>query len=239
MNDTLTQDLLEAFRRLDTCTVANAIETFGVRLRNEGFADSSIRCLFPRLPPMVGHAVTVRMRCSSPPPTGHSYFDRTDWWSFILTVPAPRVVVIQDVDERRGTGSFLGEVHANILLALDCVGAVTDGAVRDVQAVEHTGFHFFAGAVSVSHAYSHIVEVGGEVEVGGLKVRPGALIHGDCHGVLSVPTQIAGEIPRVTSRIIEHERKLIALCRSKGFTVEKLKAAIQAAEGAFSKEAKG
>ena len=34
-------ELVDAFRRLDTCKVSNAIETFDVRLRNEGFADST------------------------------------------------------------------------------------------------------------------------------------------------------------------------------------------------------
>ena len=57
----LTPEQLEALRRLDTCTVSNAVETFGLRLRNEGYTDASIRCLFPHLPAMVGHAVTVKI----------------------------------------------------------------------------------------------------------------------------------------------------------------------------------
>ena len=44
---------LEELRQLDSCSVANAIETFGVRLRNTGFADSTVRCIFPDFPPMV------------------------------------------------------------------------------------------------------------------------------------------------------------------------------------------
>ncbi|MBI3877365.1 MAG: RraA family protein, partial [Verrucomicrobia bacterium] len=132
MKISLTPELLEALRRTDTCTVSNAIESFDVRLRNEGFTNGSIRCLFPERRPMVGHAVTVKIRCSSPPPQGHGYFDRTDWWDYLLTIAAPRVLVVQDVDLQPGTGSFLGEVHANILLALGCVGVVTNGAVRDV-----------------------------------------------------------------------------------------------------------
>jgi regulator of RNase E activity RraA len=169
----------------------------------------------------------VKIRCSGPPPEGHSYLDRTDWWNYILTLPAPRVVVIQDVDEVPGRGAFLGEVHANILLALDCVGAVTNGAVRDLSAVESTGFHFFAGGVSVSHSYAHIVGIDGPVEVGGLKVQPGDLLHGDCHGVLSIPNEIAAEIPALAANIIEKERRLIALCRSSDFSLAKLRRAVR------------
>jgi regulator of RNase E activity RraA len=217
----------EALRRLETCAVANALDTFGVRLRNEGFTDAAIRCMFPRLDPMLGYAVTVKVRCSSPPTEGASYPDRTDWWGEILNIPAPRVIVVQDVDPRPGTGAFLGEVHCNILLALDCVGAVTNGAVRDLNAVEATRFKLFAGSVAVSHAYSHLVEIGGEVTVGGLKIAPGDLLHGDRHGVLSVPREIAGEIPAVAAAILEKERSLIALCRSRDFTLDALRKAVK------------
>src|SRR5262245_5419118 len=127
----LTTEQLEPLRLLETCAVANAIETFDVRLRNEGFTDATVRCMFPRLKPMVGYAVTATVRSSNPPPDRHDYMDRTDWWNYILSIPAPRVVVIQDVDQNPGTGSLLGEVHSNILMALRCVGAVTNGAVRD------------------------------------------------------------------------------------------------------------
>jgi regulator of RNase E activity RraA len=218
---------LEAIRRLDTCTVANAIETFELRLRNEGFTDGSVRCLFPGFTPMLGYAVTAKIRCAGPPPDGHSYLDRTDWWNYILTIPAPRVVVIQDVDKSPGGGGFVGEVHSSILRALECVGAVTNGAVRDLPAVQATGFHLFAGSVSVSHSYAHIVEIGCTVEVGRLKVQPGDLLHGDCHGVLSIPVEIAPQVPAVAARIIEKERKLISLCRSSDFSLEKLRRTVK------------
>src|SRR5882724_1236707 len=112
--------LAAALRRLDGCTIANAIERFDVRLRNEGFTDGRIRCLFERLAPVLGHAVTARIRSSTPPPVGHNYLDRTDWWTHINTVPAPRIVVVQDVDDTVGRGALVGEVHANILRALNC-----------------------------------------------------------------------------------------------------------------------
>lgn len=223
----LSAELLAELQRLDTCTVSNAIETFNVRLRNEGFADSSIRRLTPSAVPLVGHAVTVRIRCSNPRKDGHTYVDRTDWWTWLQSIPAPRVVVIQDVDERRGLGSFIGEVHASILLALGCVGVITNGSAGDVPAVGETAFQVFAGSVAVSHAYSHIVEFGEPVTVGGLEVKPGDLLHADVNGVLSIPRQIAADIPAAAARIIEHERRVIELCRSPQFSVESLRDAVK------------
>ncbi len=217
----------EALRRLDACLLANAIETFHERLRNEGFVDHTVRCLFPRWQPMLGYAATIKIRGSAPPTADGGFPRRTDWWDYVLSLPAPRVVVVQDIASRPGLGSLVGVVHMNILRALHCVGVVTNGAVRDIPAAESAGFHLFAGSISVSHAYIHIVEIGKPVEIGGLKIEPGELLHGDVHGVQSVPLDIAPRIPEIAARIAAKEQRLIALCRSPEFSLDKLRAAVQ------------
>ncbi len=227
MNPTkLTVEQIYGLRQLDGCTLANAIETFHVRLRNEGFADASLRCLFPGLPPMLGYAATVKVRGSAPPTADSRYPDRTDWWDYILSLPAPRVVVVQDVATKIGLGSLLGAVHVNILHALGCVGAVTNGAVRDLPAAKQLEFPLFASAVTVSHAYVHIVEFGTPVEIGGLKIHSGELVHGDLHGVQSIPAKIAAEVPAAAEEIIARDEKIIALCQSRDFSIEKLREAV-------------
>jgi regulator of RNase E activity RraA len=226
MKTSLSPEELEALRGLDACTLANAVETFHERLRNEGYTDGSVRCLFPQLPPMVGFAATVRIRGSAPPTAGGDYLDRTDWWSYIQSLPAPRVVAIADDSSRAGTGALVGEIHMNILRALKCTGVVTNGAVRDLPAAARAEFPFFAGGVSVSHAYVHIVEFGGPVVIGGLKINSGDLLHGDLHGVQSVPLEIAGQIPGAAARLAGQRRRLIALCQSGDFSLEKLRAAV-------------
>lgn len=218
--------LATALRRLDGCAVANAIETFDVRLRNEGFTDGRIRCLFQRHAPVIGHAVTARIRSSTPPPVGHNYLDRTDWWTYISTVPAPRIVVVQDVDDNVGCGALVGEVHANILRALDCQAFATNGAVRDLDGVSRTGLQMFAGSISVSHAYVHIVDFGGPVEVAGLTVHTGDLLFGDCHGLQSIPPAIAPEIPGVAADMQAREQRVIDFCKSPEFSIEGLRAII-------------
>ena len=213
---------LHALRQLDTCAVSNAIETFQVRLRNTGFADARIRCMFKDFPPMVGFAATARLRSGEPPMTGRLYRDRTDWWNSILEIPAPRIVVLEDLDKPPGLGAFLGDMHAAILKALGCVGYVTDGAVRDLPRVRDSGLQLFAGSVAVSHAYAHIFDFGSVVKVGGLEVRPGDLLHGNRHGLLTVPKQIVSQIPAVAARLQQGEQKVIDFCNSKEFSVDKL-----------------
>ncbi len=226
--DHLQPSALEKLRQVDSCSVANAIETFGVRLRNTGFARSSVHCLFEDFPPMVGYAATLRIRTSEPPMEGDSYYYRLDWLEHLLSIPSPRVLVLEDLDTHPGLGSFIGDVHTNILLALGCQGVVTNGAVRNVETARELNFQMFAGSVSVSHAFAHVFDFGGPVQVGHMLVRPGELLHGDRHGVQTVPIEIAEKIPVVAARMNAEEREIIELCRSSGFTLEKLRSSVDA-----------
>lgn len=219
--------LLEELSRLSTCVVDSAIETFGVRLRNAGFADSSIRCIFGDCTPVAGYAATARVRVSEPPMHGHSYYDRGEWWDHLKTLPSPWVAVIQDIDHRPGLGAFVGEVHANILEALGCVALVTNGAVRDIPEIRRTKLQIFAGNVSVSHAYAHVFDFGGTVEVGGLRVSPGDLIHADTHGVHTIPREIVETVPAKAREILECRKRIIETCKSRDFSLELLRCAIE------------
>jgi len=104
---------------------------------------------------------------------------------------------------------------------------VTNGSVRDVPAFAEMQFPIFACSVSVSHAYIHMVDFGEPVEICGLRIRPGDLLYGDGHGVLSIPLEIASDIPAVVEKIVRQEKDLIALCRSSDFSVDKLRKQVQ------------
>jgi 4-hydroxy-4-methyl-2-oxoglutarate aldolase len=219
----LSSSQIDALRKITSPSVANAVETFKVRPREEGNVSSQIRALFPALPPMVGYAVTALIRSERGPIEGHraSVFG---WWDYVLSIPAPRVIVVHDLDDPRGQGAQWGEVQANIHKALGCVGVVTDGSVRDLEEVRGLGFQFCAAHVSVSHANVHMVDFGIPVKVGGVWVKPGDLIHGDQHGVVTIPHEIAGQIPEAIAKVEADERRIISVCQSSDFTAEKLKA---------------
>ena len=223
----LTSDQLDAIRRLGTCAVANALEAFNVRLRNEGYTWPGLKCVTGNLPPILGYAATCRVKSSDPPPIGLSYYDRTDWWDAIVLLPTPRVAVLQDIDLTPGHGASVGEVHAAILRALGCEGVVTNGSVRDIPAAAAMKFPMFASGVSASHSYIHMVDFGGLVQICGLAIRTGDLLYADCHGVLSIPLELAADIPQAAEKIARERKSIIDLCRSPEFSLDKLRKQVQ------------
>lgn len=219
----LTREQLDQLRHYDTCTLANAIEKFGIRLRNEGFTGPGLQCLSPGAPALLGYATTFRVKSSNPPVTGGTFLDRTDWWEPLGAIPAPRIAVIQDLEAEPGHGSVAGEVHCAVLERLGCSGLITNGAVRDLPALENMGFAVFARYAAVSHSYYHVVDFGDPAEILGLEVRAGDLLYADRHGVLSIPKEVACRLPEAAAEVVRHERRVIDFCRTPEFSLEVLK----------------
>ncbi len=88
----------------------------------------------------------------------------------------------------------------------------------------------FAPLVAVSHAYMHSVDYGQPVEIFGLQIHAGDLLYADCHGVVSIPLEIAAELPEVAARIRSKEERIVQVCLSPGFSTEKLLKEIRSQE---------
>jgi 4-hydroxy-4-methyl-2-oxoglutarate aldolase len=228
----VSEQILSLLRRTDTCTVSNAIESFGVRMRNEGFVHGGTRCMFPSLPPVAGYAVTGRIRTSAPPIANICYYNRMDFWEYLAALPAPKIMVMQDVDRIPGTGALFGEIHARIAAAFGCVAYVTNGTIRDLGGVKDTGIQCFAAGAGVSHSYAHVVEFGEPVEIGGLQISSGDLLHGDAHGVLKIPVDIVERLPEAVAAVAARESQLIKLCSAPGFSLQKLEEALKQEDAA-------
>ena len=219
MYTTVSPATLKALQGINGPSICNAIEGFNFRPTNEGFMMPEIQTAFRDFPPVVGYAVTGVISANAP--DGRNVA-REEWWDLIASVPEPRFIILHDIDNPP-IGAYWGEVQGNIHKALGAVAVATDGTVRDLDEVHELGFQFFAKYISVSHAYVHLVEIDIPVSVGGLTVATGDLIHGDKHGVTSIPFELADKIPEMVSTIADYEKKTIDVCQSPSFSMEKLK----------------
>lgn len=226
MNGELSHEEWEQLRRFDTCTLSNAIERLKLRPRNEGFMSSAITCRFPQLPPVLGYAVTARMRSAVTPVNGKYYYAHPEFWTYLAGFPGPRILVILDGDEEPGVGALLGEAYARISKAFGCVGCITNGAVRDLPGIAALDYQLFSASVAVSHAYAHVVDFGDTVEIAGLRVSNGDLLHGDMHGVHALPHRGLRELLGLAENVVREDHEIFDLTERKDFSPEILSAKI-------------
>lgn len=184
----LTHTELLQLKRWNTPTIYNGWEQITEHdIGRSCFNIEETRDYMPQMGPMVGYAVTVIIEPSNLahrtalPNAWHDYRE------YVANQPSPKIVVVQDRDKPNVLGSFWGEVNANVHAALGCVGAIVDGAIRDVDEMTSAGFKALARRLCVGHAYSTPVEWGVPVEVFGTRIEPGQLVHADKHGFLAIP----------------------------------------------------
>lgn len=220
---------LEFLRSLDTPTVCNLIEMVAPERRGSFYTVKHLHCPFPELPPMVGFAKTVTIRTKDKVPLGEAGYmqKRLDYLDYVAAEPRPGIVVIEDLDgEHVGYGAFWGEVQSNIHQALGCLGTITNGSIRDIPMIP-AGFQMLAGSISPSHAYVHVADYGVPVNVHGMAVESGDLIHADRHGAVVVPAAHIAAMRPALDRINAHEKRIIDAARSSKGNVDVIKTALR------------
>lgn len=223
---------LEALGRFDTPTICNALEVVAPERRASGFTTRPLVCARPDLPPMVGYARTVSIRAVAPSPASaeQSLERRAAYYASVETAPGPTVAVVQDLDSQPGFGAFWGEVNTNVHKGLGCLGAITNGSMRDLDVLA-PGFQLLAGSVGPSHAHVHIVDFAGSVEVHGMTVHPGDLVHADRHGAVVVPPEAVGDLPAAVDLIARRERVVLEAASRPDFDAAMLRRAWSEAAG--------
>lgn len=210
----ITAATLAKLAQYDTPTICNIIELFDVRPRTAGFTDGRIAAAFPEMPPMVGFAATALFRSGSPP-TSSTYATLESQVERFAELTGPAVVVFQDVDEPP-FGATFGEVMCSTYKSFGSVGLITSGGGRDLLQVKALGYPVFTGSTICSHAYCQTFDVGKPVNVGGLPVQNGDLLHGDANGVTNIPLDLAAEIADVADEFIAAEMHVIEYAKSDG-----------------------
>ncbi len=208
---------LAFLKGVDSPTISNAIEPFKVRDRTEGFIGGKVRALFPEMPPMVGAALTVTMTNTPGPVAG-----RENWWRMyeaLSQIPAPSVLVVQDISGAPSRCALAGEVMATLAMRLGAVGMVTDGGLRDVHEVRELGFAYFARYVVVSHGNFDIVDIGTPIVLDGQEVETGDILHGDANGIVIVPREVLDGLPDAVQEVRTRERANMDFINSPEYSI--------------------
>lgn len=206
----LSLEQLEELRKFDTPTVCNAVECFGVRKNTEGYMQPGMVLRTRDTTPVVGYAATAKCSAAYPDPDGHKML--MGYYEHVREMADPTIAVVQDIDPVP-VASFWGEVQATVHKSLGCVATLMQGGVRDIEEANELGFYFFSTEINVAHGYIHVEKFACPVQVLGLTINPGDLLHMDQHGVTVIPHEIAPRLARVCRKIADAELPMLEPCR--------------------------
>jgi 4-hydroxy-4-methyl-2-oxoglutarate aldolase len=207
-----TTDVLNELRKIDTPTITNVVATYPknplcLGLYNpwteNWYTDTSIRCIYPEMGAIVGHAVTCVFGLPDPNFAGRlSFMDVVD---ALDAMQRPTILVIQQKwpAELMAKAGLAGEIMVTSMKAVGCIGMLSNGPSRDVDAVRRLNFQMLLGGVTAGHGDMAVHAVNVPVSVGGMDVAPGELIHMDENGAVKFPADKA-------EQVLDNARKMLA-----------------------------
>jgi regulator of RNase E activity RraA len=238
--DQPSEEILAGLRKVDTPTITNAVATYPDAetclalydpWTENWYTDASIRCIYPELGPTVGYAVTCVFGLPDVPREDELTF--MDVIDALDAMPKPTILVIEQrfPPELRTKVGLAGEIMATSMQAIGCVGLVSDGPSRDIDAIRKLGFQMLLGGVTAGHGEMAVHAVNVPVSVGGMDVAPGELIHMDENGAVKFPADRAEAVLDNALAVLAHEAQLFSRLR-KARTAAEVRAATAA--GAYS-----
>ena len=221
----ISQKLFETLRKYDTPTIVNSLELLDSKFRTSGFTKEQLFCTDTSLPPIIGYARTATIKASNEIDPQIKRVRSLAYYEYVSSGTGPWISVIQDIDENPGFGAFWGEVNSNIHKALGVIGTITNGSVRDLDALSER-FQILAGKIGPAHAYVRIEETGIPVNIFGMEVKHNDLLHADRHGAVVIPAELAEKVPKAIELMINREKVILDACKREGFNYQVLKQAI-------------
>lgn len=217
------ENLLELLRSVDTPTVCNAIEVAQGKRGFNRFTRGTMQHSKPGDPAIVGFARTARISGLAPPsePSNVIRERRMAYFHSMASGESPTVAVVEDVDYPNCIAGWWGEVHVAVHKGLGLNGAVTNGVMRDLDVIDE-GFPILAGSIGPSHGYVHVVDIGTQVNIFGMRVAENELIHADRHGSIVIPQDTIPKLKAAIETVIKSEAIVLGPAREPGFDIDRL-----------------
>jgi len=227
----MTPELLTLLRSVDTPTVCNAIEVAQGKRGFNAFTRGTMQASDPK-GVIVGYAVTAQIAALAPPSEDAATIRarRMAYYKAMSEGPQPSVAVVEDIDYPNCIGAYWGEVNTTIHKGFGMSGALTNGVMRDLGDMAED-FPVIAGSIGPSHGFVHVRSINQPIQIMGLTVNDGDLIHADRHGAVVIPTAVIDQLQSAIQKMQDTEKLILSPARAKGFDF----AAFQAAWDSFEK----
>lgn len=229
MDDTL----LELLRCVDTPTVCNAIEVVQGKRGFNAFTRGTMLSSAPESGAIVGYAVTAQIAALAPPTENAKVIRerRISYYKAMAEGPKPSIAVVEDLDYPACIGAYWGEVNTTIHKGFGISGALTNGVMRDLGDMA-PNFPVIAGSVGPSHGFVHVRSIKQPVNIFGMTVLNGDLIHADRHGAIVIPVDVISKLSTAILKMQETEQLILEPARKPNFDFDTFEAAWAAFEAA-------
>ena len=222
----LDPELLTLLRSVDTPTVCNAIEVAQGKRGFSRFTRGTMICSAPEGGAMVGFAKTAKIAAVEPPTENQDIIKerRMNYYRYMSEVDGPMVAVIEDVDYPDCIGAYWGEINTKVHKGFGLSGALTNGVLRDLGDLAED-FPVVAGSVGPSHGFVHVREIDTLVNIFGMTVTPGELIHADRHGAVVIPNEVIPILKDSIHKLFASERLILDPAEKTEFSFDDFKKA--------------
>ena len=214
--------LLKMLQEVDTPSVCNAIEVAQGQRGFANFTRGTMLCSAPEEGAVVGYALTAKIAGLEPPTESPEVLKqrRMDYYRYMADGPktghGPGITVVEDLDFPHCISAYWGEINTTVHQGFGIAGALTNGVMRDLGALPD-GFPVIAGSIGPSHGFVHVREIDCDVEVFGMRVSPGDLIHADRHGALVIPLEVIPRLEAALNKMMANEQLVLGPAQQAGF----------------------
>ena len=232
-------DPFAELRKVDTPTITNVVATYPTNpiclgLYNpwseNWYTDTSVRCMYPELGPVAGYAVTCVYSVPDPNYNRLTFMDVID---ALDASPKPTILVLQQKfpPELAAKAGLAGEIMITSMQAVGCVGLISNGPSRDIDAIRALKFQYMLSGASAGHGAMAVQAVNIPVTVAGMDVHPGEIVHMDENGACKFPAdKIEAVLTNAQALLKDEATRLKALRQAK--TAAEVRAA--SSGGAYS-----
>ena len=214
MSDLTTAQMIEELKNFDTPSITNVVATYPnselcLGLYNpwleKWYTDTSIKCMYPELGRLVGYAVTCTYGLPDATFNRLSFGDVVD---ALEASPKPTILVMEQKfpPEIANKVGLAGGNMVSAMMAMGCVGLISNGPSRDLDEIRPLGFQYMLTGVTAGHGAMAVHSVNAPVSVGGMDVAPGEIIHMDENGAVKFPADKLEEV-LIKARALQKEEE--------------------------------
>jgi regulator of RNase E activity RraA len=171
--------------------------------------------MYPELGPLAGYAVTCVYSVPDPNYNRLTFMDVID---ALDASPKPTILVMQQKfpSELAAKAGLVGEIMVTSMQAVGCIGLISNGPSRDIDAIRARKFQYMLSGASAGHGAMAVQAVNVPVTVAGMDVHPGEIVHMDENGACKFPAdKLEAVVTNVKALIKEEDTRLQALRQAK------------------------